>query len=253
MDLQTLDTYFRSILKIDEFAKYDNSFNGIQVDRGEGPVRKVAFAVDACEESFRLASEWGAEVLCVHHGLLWGKELPIVGVHRKRIRFLLEHDLALYAVHLPLDADPVIGNNVTLAQRLQLQDLSPFGVYRGVEIGVQGVFPHPINVSTAAEKLFGPSCNNYHLLPFGKPSVQSVAIVSGGAASEALQAIDKGIDLFITGESSHSIYHACMEAGINVLFGGHYQTETGGVLRWAERTAQETGLETRFFDIPTGL
>ncbi len=253
MDLRTLDRYFRSILKIDEFEKYDTSYNGIQVDRSEGLVHKVAFAVDACEESFRLASEWGAEVLCVHHGLFWGKELPIVGVHRKRIHFLLERDLGLYAVHLPLDADPIIGNNVTLAERLELQDVSPFGVYRGVEIGVQGVFSHPMDLSTVTTKLFGPSFSDYRLLPFGKPIVQSVAIVSGGAASEALQAIDKGIDLFITGEASHSIYHACMEAGINVLFGGHYQTETGGVIKWAERTARDTGLETRFFDIPTGL
>ncbi len=253
MDLRALDRYFRTILKIDEFAKYDSSLNGIQVDRSDGPVQKVAFSVDACEESFRLATEWGAEVLCVHHGLLWGKELPIVGIHRKRIQFLLEHDLALYAVHLPLDADPLIGNNVTLANFLQLQDLSPFGIYRGVEIGIQGVFPSPKDLHTVAARLFGPSSADFHLLPFGKPFVQSVAIVSGGAASEALQAIDKGIDLFITGESSHSIYHACLEAGINVLFGGHYQTETGGVIQWAKKTAHDTGLETKFFDIPTGL
>lgn len=253
MDVQTLDKYFRSILKIDEFEKYDSSLNGIQVDRSEGPIHRVAFTVDACEESFRLAHEWGAEVLCVHHGLFWGKELPIVGIHRKRIQFLLEHDLALYAVHLPLDADPLIGNNVTLAQRLQLEERSPFGLYRGVEIGIQGVLPQPLDLHAVATRLFGPSSSDYHLLPFGKSLVQTVAIVSGGAASEALQAIEKGIDLFITGESSHSIYHACMEAHINVLFGGHYQTETGGVMKWAERTAQDTGLETRFFDIPTGL
>ena len=253
MDLRALDSYFRSILKIDEFAKYDTSLNGIQVDRSDGPIHKVAFAVDACEESFRAASQWGAEVLCVHHGLFWGKELPLVGVHRKRILFLLEHDLALYAVHLPLDADPLIGNNATLAKRLQLQDLSPFGIYRGVEIGIQGAYPEPMDLHTVPKRLFGPSASDYLLLPFGKPRVRTVALVSGGAASEALQAIDRGIDLFITGESSHSIYHACMEARINVLFGGHYRTETVGVIQWCERTAQETGLETRFFDIPTGL
>ena len=253
MDLHALDSYFRSILKIDEFAKHDTSLNGIQVDRENGAIHKVAFAVDACEESFRAAIQWGAEVLCVHHGLFWGKELPIVGVHRKRIQFLLEHGLALYAVHLPLDADPFIGNNATLAKSLQLHDLSPFGFYKGMEIGFQGSFPEPIDLYTVAKRLFGPSASDYFLLPFGKPLVQTVAIDSGGAASEALQAIEKGIDLFITGESSHSIYHACMEARINVLFGGHYRTETGGVLQWCKRTAQDTGLETRFFDIPTGL
>ncbi len=77
--------------------------------------------------------------------------------------------------------------------------------------------------------------------------IETVAVVSGGAASEALQAVEAGVDLFITGESSHTIYHTCLEAGLNVLFGGHYQTETGGVQGWAERTARDTGLETRFF------
>ncbi|GAB4221740.1 MAG: Nif3-like dinuclear metal center hexameric protein [Spirochaetales bacterium] len=253
MDLCALDSYFRSILKITEFEKYDYSLNGIQVDRGEGPIHRVAFAVDACQESFRAAYEWGAEVLCVHHGLFWGKELPIRGVHRERIKFLLEHDIALYAAHLPLDADPEIGNNSTLARKLQLQDLSPFGVYRGVEIGIQGRFPEPMDLQTVVSRLFGSPSPDYQLLPFGKPEIRTVAIVSGGAASEALQAIDQGIDLFVTGEPAHTIYHTCMEAGINVVFGGHYQTETGGVQQWAERTNRDTGLETRFFDIPTGL
>ncbi len=253
MNLKELDTYFRSILQIAAFEKYDSSLNGIQIGQSSSVIQKVAFAVDACIESFRTAAQWGADVLCVHHGLFWGKPERIEGVLLKRIKFLLDHDLALYAAHLPLDADPALGNNIAIAHRLGLEGVSPFGIYNGVAIGIKGTLPHPDNLETIASTLFGPSNSGYQVLPFGKPLIETVAVVSGGAASEAFQAVEAGVDLFITGESSHTIYHTCLEAGLNVLFGGHYQTETGGVQGWAEKTAQDTGLETRFFDIPTGF
>ena len=80
-----------------------------------------------------------------------------------------------------------------------------------------------------------------------------MAVVSGGAAMEALQALDAGLDLFVTGESSHSIYHAVLEGGMGFLAAGHYATEVWGVKAVAERLSRETGIKTLFIDLPTGL
>ena len=91
------------------------------------------------------------------------------------------------------------------------------------------------------------------VLPFGPETVTTVGIVSGGAADEAYQAIEEKLDLFITGDAAHTIYHHCQEGRINVIFGGHYLTETSGVTLLAEKLQNETDLQTRFFDIPTGL
>ncbi|MFQ3619348.1 MAG: Nif3-like dinuclear metal center hexameric protein [Spirochaetales bacterium] len=255
MTLQELDSYFRSILNLEAFEKVDSALNGLQVGRSSpsAPLKKVGFAVDACEESFKAASLWGAEVLCVHHGLYWGKVYPIVGIHLNRLRFLIEKNLALYAIHLPLDAHPVLGNNAQIAQHLQLTNLKPFGIYKGVAIGIQGEFADSIELSQIANLLNGPISTDLLVLPFGKPRVRTVAIVSGSAASCALEAVEADIDLFITGERSHTIYHTCLEGGLNVLFGGHYSTEIGGVKGLAERMSQDTGIETKFFDLPTGL
>ena len=252
MQLSELDIYFRSILRLEDLAKIDSSLNGLQVDRGQPEIRKVAFAVDACIAAFKLAADWGADLLCVHHGLFWGKELRLTGAHRERIKFLLDRDLALYAVHLPLDLHPEIGNNAGIARSLGLEDVRPFGSYRGFEIGYQGRLPQSLKLFEIAKKLFGPEPKLTGLLPFGKDLVSTVGIISGGGAREVDEAINKGLDLYITGESAHSIYHLCQEAGINVLFGGHYCTEVWGVRLLAEKTSKETGLETRFFDIPTG-
>ena len=39
----------------------------------------------------------------------------------------------------------------------------------------------------------------------------------------------KGVDCFITGEPKHTHYHLAQEAGLNVIYGGHYHSETLGV------------------------
>lgn len=253
MHIRELDLYFRSFLRIDDLVKIDSSLNGIQVGREKGEVRRIAFAVDACIETFRLASGWGADILLVHHGLFWGRDLRVAGAHRTRLKHLLDNDLALYAVHLPLDLHPEIGNNAGMAATLGLENLEPFGTCKGVDIGVKGRFPHPVGIEEVGRKLFGSAPKSVDLLPFGKPLVETVGIVSGGGAGETAQAVEQGLDVYITGEAAHAVYHSSQEEGINVIFAGHYRTETWGVRLLSDKTRNETELETCFFDVPTGL
>lgn len=253
MLLDDLDGYFKQLMNINDLASVDNSLNGIQVGRTEKDIQRVAFAVDACAETFRRAVEKKADLLFVHHGLFWGESIKIIGSHYNRLKYLLENDLGLYASHLPLDMHPEFGNNAVMAAALDLHEIEPFGVYKGIPIGYKGILPREMRIEEVLTILSLDQASCAAVLPFGIKENRSVGIVSGGATREISQAIEQSLDLYITGEASHQIYHLCLEEGINVVAGGHYQTETWGVIKLAERLQQDTRLETFFLDVPSGL
>jgi putative NIF3 family GTP cyclohydrolase 1 type 2 len=110
-----------------------------------------------------------------------------------------------------------------------------------------------VHIEEISRILFGSPDEVLGILRFGPDHVRHVGIVSGGAPFAVEEAIDRGLDLYITGDASHVVYHTCMEAGINVIFGGHYLTETWGVQGVAEKLQKDHGLTTTFIDVPTGL
>lgn len=253
MTLDDFDALVRSRLALDELSSIDASLNGIQVASRRPDIRSVATAVDASLETFRRASDSGADLLFVHHGLFWGRELALRDLHYERIRALIEADIALYAVHLPLDQHPELGNNAGMVHALGLSRIEPFGTYHGSPIGFRGHFEQPIAREELIARLFGDAEKTLGVLPFGPADVSSVGVVSGGAPRSVDEAIDLGLDLFITGDASHEIYHRSKEAGINVIFGGHYATEVWGPRLVADWLNSIDGLDAAFIDVPTGL
>jgi dinuclear metal center YbgI/SA1388 family protein len=248
-----LDSFFKSFLEIESFAGLDNSLNGIQVDNNGDEIGKIAFAVDASMETFERAAACGAGMLFAHHGLFWGAPLRLAGSHRNRIKFLLDHNICLYAVHLPLDQHPQMGNNAALAGLLGLENIEPFGMYHGRKIGYKGTFPQPITIEQAVQKIAFVDRPPLGVYPFGKKENTSCAVISGGASYEAGQAIEEGVDLYITGEMSHQTYHECLEGKLNMIAGGHYSTEVWGVRSVMCHCAEELHIDAEFIDNPTGL
>lgn len=255
MTLFQLNDYFNSFLHKENFMA-DPSRNGIQIQNStpsEKEIKKVAFAVDACEATAIAAAKAGADVLFVHHGLFWGGCETITGSFYKRVAAFIKNDLALCAYHLPLDANNPYGNNYGLAARIGLTQLEDFGQWRGMTIGVRGVLPETLTIEKLAEKLLKPGEKPLQILPFGKKQIKTVGIISGGAGDDVEQAIELGLDAFISGEVSHELYHYIEECGINMIAGGHYQTETIGVNLIKEKLEKETGIECIFIDLPTQL
>lgn len=255
MTLNELDKYFRSFLKIEDFAA-DPSMNGIQIQNAnpaEKEIKKVAFAVDACEATALAAVEQGADVLFVHHGLFWGFSEPITGAFYKKISAFVKNDLALYACHIPLDANNPYGNNYGLANRIGLKNLEPFGTWRGMKIGVKGELKKPCTIEELEKMFLLPGQKPMFTLPFGKKEIKTVGIISGGASSDVHEAIKEGLDAYISGEVAHEVYHYVKESGINMIAGGHYQTEIVGVNLVREKLEKEKKIETVFIDVPTGL
>lgn len=247
------DEYIHGLLDIEGFKNIDSSLNGIQVDNDGAELTKIAFGVDASLETFKRAAEAGAGLLFVHHGLFWGAPLALRGGHRERIQFLLERNLALYAVHLPLDQHPALGNNAALAELLGIQDKEPFGLYHGHKIGYKGTLSVPLTVEEAAKRIHFMNRPPLAVFPFGKEKSRTCAVISGGAAGETLQAIEEQVDMYVTGEYSHSVYHHVLEGRMNMVCGGHYSTEVWGVRRMMKECAEKLKIETEFVDVPTGL
>ncbi len=252
MKLGKFDEWVRTTLEFTEPDAIDSALNGIQVGDAAADVSRVAFAVDACRDTLIRTREEGAQVLFVHHGLFWGRVMPLCGIHGERVRFLMKNDIALYACHLPLDRHGELGNNAQIAKFLRLEDVKPFGDYKGQKIGCKGHLPQGMDLESIVLRLFGAWDDRINALKFGPENIRHIGIVSGGAVDQVSQAIDEGLDLYITGDAAHSVYHQCREAGINVLFAGHYLTEVFGVRAMAECVKMELGLETKFIDVPTG-
>jgi dinuclear metal center YbgI/SA1388 family protein len=253
MTTRNLDAFFRGILDIESFVSIDKSLNGLQVDNDGGELRKIAFAVDANLETFKRAVESGAGLLFVHHGLFWGSPVPLTGNHRSRIRYLLEHNLGLYAVHLPLDQHQELGNNAALSALLGIKAPQPFGSYQGRKMGYQGLLKEPLTVEEAAKRISFCGRPPLGIYPFGKEESISCAVVSGAYSKGAREAMEEGIDLYVTGEASHDIYHEILEGRLNMIAGGHYSTEVWGVRQVMERCAAQLDLDLEFIDVPTGL
>lgn len=237
-----------------ETAAYqDSSLNGLQVE-GRDEVTKVAFAVDATLAAFEQAADMGADMLITHHGLFWGKEKAITGMHKRRLAFLLERGISLYTSHLPLDAHREVGNNWGLARILGLTELQDFVFLNGGRgLGVRGVFPTPVSLRDLADQIERELGEAVLVHAGGPMEVGSLGIVSGGAAWEVVTAAEAGLDAFLTGEPKHEVFPEPFERGINALFAGHYMTETVGVNLLAKELRERFQLATEFVLLPTGL
>ena len=253
MKLHEFTDMMKETLNIEDFANADSSQNGLQVGDLDADIHKVAFAVDASLATIRAAAEQGADVLFVHHGLFWNRSLTVTGRHYARIKALLDNNLALFGCHLPLDAHMQYGNNAQMAKYLKLNNIQPFGLYHGVYVGVKGEFPAPVTAQQIIGLLKIRENDTNFALNCNDRKFHTVGIVSGGGAMDVYPAMDEGLDLLITGESSYTTINDCNEADMSMLCLGHYETETFGVKAVMEMVGTRMGLETCFVDIPLGL
>jgi dinuclear metal center YbgI/SA1388 family protein len=231
----------------------DSCPNGLQIE-GVSEISRIVVGVSACQEIFENARKKGAQMVIVHHGLIW-KGLPgiIKGVFRRRLEFLLRHGMNLLGYHLPLDAHPEVGNNVLLANELGLEDLKPFGYHGSQSIGWHGHLGREMS-RRAILKLIGKVLGGTPLhFDAGKERIRRIGVISGGAAGDLYEAIDLGLDLFLTGEAGEPTYEICREAGVNFVAGGHYRTERLGIQALGEKIHEKFGVPVTFFETPNPI
>ena len=250
MNILKLSAYLNEILRVGDVPDYANALNGLQVENS-GEVSRVAASVDASERSIRAAIERSCNLLIVHHGLFWDGLGSIRGRRYRRLKLLLDHDVAVYSCHLPLDVHPKMGNNAILAEQLGIAIQGGFADFQHTPLGIWGKLEIGREALTARlEALLGVRVK---LIAGGSEKVSRVGVVTGGAGSMIEAAVQAGLDAFITGEGAHHTYFDAMENGINVYYGGHYATETFGVRALAAHLEEKFGLPGEFLDLPTGL
>jgi len=248
--LKAIVNHCDKILRTREIDDYDGAVNGLQMENS-GSVSRIAATVDASLATVKLAIAAKADLLIVHHGLFWGRRHPWTGKTAELMRLLVENNLAVYSSHLPLDLHPRFGNNARLCAALGLKNLKPFFTSHNQTIGLKAqVKISRVELAKRLERATGAAPR---MIPGGKPTCERIGVVTGGAGSELAQAAAEGVDTFITGEGPHWTYALAEELGLNVLYGGHYATETFGVKALADHLSAKFKVPWQFLDHPTGL
>lgn len=252
VQLDEVTEYLDEFLEIANIPDADVALNSLQVENS-GTVSGFVTAVDASQQTIdRVVAECErGTMLIVHHGLFWDGNQPMTDRRYRRIKPLLDHDVAVYSAHIPLDAHPEVGNNAVLARMLGILDPVPFDVYRGMPFGAAGhLIMSRDALATRLTELLG---GRVHLIPGGPETTTRVGIITGAAGGRIAAAADAGLDTFITGEGVHHTRFDALEFGVNVLYAGHYATETVGVKALGEHLAEHFGLHAVFHDHPTGM
>jgi dinuclear metal center YbgI/SA1388 family protein len=211
----------------------------------------VACAVDAAQATIEAAIAWRADLLLVHHGLFWGGNLTVTGARYRRLKALLDADLAVYSAHLPLDVHPQVGNNPLLLRALGAEPLGSFASYKGTPVGVWADVDW--ERAELAERAAALLETPVRVIAGGPERVRRLGVITGSGADELAAAAAAGVDTLLTGEARHHNFFDAEEGGINLLLGGHYATETFGVRALGAHLAERFGLEWTFLPHPTGL
>jgi len=250
VSLADMVAYLETLLAHAEVADWPNALNGLQV-ANSGTVRRIGAAVDACEATLRMAAERGVDLLLVHHGLFWSGLQRVEGATYRKLKLALDADMAVFSSHLPLDLHPKLGNNALLAQALGLKRCSPFFFEKGRFLGLKARCA--VDRAALRDRLQAAVGGPVKLIEGGPVRTGVVGVVTGGAGGELFKAAAEGVDTFITGEGPHWSYTAAEELGLNVLYAGHYATETFGVKALAAHLSKKYRLPWEFLDHPTGL
>lgn len=249
-DLKEIVACLDAELRISEIKDYPGAMNGLQLEN-DGRVERVFSAVDASLAVVEQAAAAGGGLLIVHHGMFWQGAQPITGAFHRKLKTAINGNLAIYSSHLPLDWHPIHGNNVLLAKAVGLRDVSPILQKNGWPTGVAGLWEGSraslVNATAAAVK------RDVALCPGGSERVGKVAVITGGAGSEVGNIAALGFDAFITGEGPHWSYIEAEERGMNVIYAGHYATETFGVKSLGDWVGKQFGTSINFIGRPGGL
>lgn len=232
-------------------ADYSPALNGLQVEN-KGRVTKVGAAVDASESTIDKAMAEGVDLLIVHHGLFWSGPRPVTGANYRKMKKILDSDMAVYSMHLPLDGHEEWGNSLLLGKELGLKNIKPGFEQMGHMTGIEGEWAGTL--ADLIAKLGNVLDGSVHVSGHGpREELGKVAIISGGAGSELESVYRRGILTYISGEGAHWTAPLAEELGMNLIYAGHYATETFGVKAVAEHVARKYNLPWVFLPNPTGL
>src|SRR5699024_8002349 len=244
-----LNTELEQIInqQLDITAYQDYAPNGLQVE-GKAEIKTIVTGVTASQLLIDEAIKHHADAIIVHHGYFWKNEpVTITGMKYRRIKSLLQHNINLFAYHLPLDGHPTLGNNAQLAEKLLIKPYIPDDK---TQLLWQGEFSPAITAEELRERLEQTLDHAVLHSSYNAPAlIKKVAWCSGGGQHFIEQAVAKGAQAFISGEVSEQTIHLARECGLNFYAAGHHATERYGVKALGEWLAKMYQLKVLFIDI----
>ena len=254
--IHEITEYADEILQTENTPDYPSALNGLQLENGS-EITGIAGAVDFSTRAINGAIATNANLLVVHHGMFWDGPSPLRGSSYKRLRLLIENDIAVYSSHLPLDRHPTLGNNVLLAKQLGLKPSATFAGFEGIFVGVSGECKIETAVLVERVRKFAKNYgSDVRTTQVGRNrETKRWAICTGaGASAETLtEAREMKIDTLIVGEGPHWTAVYAEENQLAIIYAGHYATETLGVSALAEHLGERYGISSSFVSAPTGL
>jgi dinuclear metal center YbgI/SA1388 family protein len=244
MKINDLNDYLNQLLQPERFSDYCP--NGLQVE-GKPEIRKIVTGVTASMELLHAALAANADAVLVHHGYFWrGEALPITGIKKRRIQFLLQHEINLFAYHLPLDVHSELGNNVMLAKQLGL-NVTGWAGEKNMLLLAELSLPQPLIM--IADLIESRLKRAPQVIGDLNKAIQKIALCTGAAQAYIEQAVAANVDVFISGEISEQTVHVARETGMSYISAGHHATERYGIQALGEHLAQKFDLAHTFIDI----
>ena len=248
MKLNDLNNYLNQLLKPEQFSDYCP--NGLQVE-GRQEINHIVTGVTASYQLLEAALAVKADAILVHHGYFWrGESAVITGIKKRRIQFLLQHNLSLIAYHLPLDAHAEFGNNMMLAKQLGLKTIGWAGQKNKNDSNMLLLteLSAPLSLKEFAQMIEIKLSRLPQVIGDLTQTVQKVALCTGAAQGYMEQAADVGVDVYISGEISEPTVHLARETGVSYIAAGHHATERYGVQALGTHLAEKFGLTHTFID-----
>ncbi|SDZ06570.1 Nif3-like dinuclear metal center hexameric protein [Nitrosomonas sp. Nm33] len=244
MQQDELENYLNQLLDISRF--HDYCPNGLQVE-GRDQIHTTVSGVTASIDLLQAAVALHADAVLVHHGYFWhGEDRTLRGIRHRRIALLMKHEINLFAYHLPLDAHPELGNNTQLGQKLDFVTIGHFGEQN---IASYGQVMHDISLNELGEKISLALARKPLIIGEPTKQIRRIAWCTGAAQSYFEEAVQLGVDAFITGEISEQNVHVARESGVAFISAGHHATERFGVQALGEHIARQFGIKHHFIDL----
>ncbi len=232
--------YANTLLDVEKWPEF--GMPGVQVV-GAADVSTLVCGVSSSRELFERAAGLGAEMVLVHHGLFWRNEPLVVDARlRGRLEALFRGDISLLAYHLALDAHPTLGNSAQLARRIDATPEGPFG-----DVGLACTV-EPLSIEELVHRVGAALTRAPLVLPYGPTAIRRVAISTGAAGYDLIQAAHEGFDALLTGEPEEPNYASARELGIHLIAAGHHATERYGVQALASHLAGHFDLDWHYVE-----
>lgn len=252
-----LTSFIEKTIGLDLLARSrskDEMANGIQF-HGAEEVNKVALGVSLNSDFLQEAVAAKVEYCIFHHGFdprTLGSRYSLSAQHR--LQLIIKNDLTIAGYHYALDAQPEFGNNATIAKLLGGKIVDTLDD----EWGFVTKLAEPTSLDELSAKCAEIFSHDILAIKCGSEKVQTLGVVSGAGKPYQAQIEEmhtKGVELYISGESSESRLHVMQEEGISYFLGGHYATEVFGVQELGKKIKShfKSKLEVEFIDIPNPL